>query len=117
MKILPLPLISIEALNTFLSLCKTQFYFRLQIGDNVNIYHTFVERIKCKVCKAFVTTSNMKYLNISLGTFLVVQWLRISAFSAGSAGSIPGWRTEIPYAARCSQKLNKKILTFTLRKS
>ena len=57
MKILPLPLIiSIETLNTFLSLCKTQLYFWLQIGDNENTYHTFIERIKCKVCKAFVTT-------------------------------------------------------------
>ena len=98
MKILPLPLISMETLNTFLSLSKTQLYFRLQIGDNENMYHTFVERIKCKVCKAFVTTSNMKYLNISLGTSLVAQWLKISASNAGYAGSIPGRRTKIPYA-------------------
>ena len=98
MKILPLPVISIETLNIFLSLCKTQLYFQLQIGDNENIYRTFVERIKCKVCKAFVTTSNMQCLNISLGTSLVVQWLRISASTAGYAGSIPGRRTKIPYA-------------------
>ena len=33
-----------------------------------------------------------------LGTFLVVQWLRLHASTAGGMGSIPGWGTKIPQA-------------------
>ena len=32
------------------------------------------------------------------------QWLRIHAYTAEGAGSIPGWGTKIPHATRCSQK-------------
>ena len=35
---------------------------------------------------------------------LVVQWLRHSAFAAGSPGSIPSWGTKIPQASWHRQK-------------
>jgi len=31
------------------------------------------------------------------GPSLVVQWLRLSASTAGGVGSIPGWGNKIPY--------------------
>ena len=37
------------------------------------------------------------------GTSLVVQWLRLSAFTAGVLGSIPGQGTKILHAM-CGQK-------------
>ena len=39
-----------------------------------------------------------------LGNPLAVQWLGLGAFTALALGSIPGPGTEIPQAARCSQK-------------
>ena len=41
---------------------------------------------------------------ISLGISLVVHWLRLRTFKAGS---FPDWRTNIPHASECGQK--KKI--------
>ena len=43
-------------------------------------------------------------LNRVIGTFLVVQWLRLCASNAGGEGSIPGRESKIPHAAECSQK-------------
>ena len=40
----------------------------------------------------------------ALGTSLVVQWLRLCTFNAGSSGSISGWRTKIPHAMGCSKE-------------
>ena len=37
------------------------------------------------------------------GTFLVVQWLRFQASTAGDAGLIPSWGTKIPHASHHSQ--------------
>jgi len=34
---------------------------------------------------------------------LAVQWLGLGAFTAGALGSIPGWGTKIPQAARLGQ--------------
>ena len=50
----------------------------------------------------------------SLGTSLVVQWLRLRASNVGGAGLIPG--AKIPHAVRCGQKTktNKKTLSFML---
>ena len=42
------------------------------------------------------------------GTSLVVQWLRLCAFSAVDAGSIPGRGTKIPHAVLCRKKKKKK---------
>lgn len=39
--------------------------------------------------------------------FLVVQWLGISAFTAESSGSIPGWETKIPQAVQYGQANSK----------
>ena len=35
--------------------------------------------------------------NHQLGTFLIVQWLRLHASNAGGLCSIPDWETKIPY--------------------
>ena len=35
----------------------------------------------------------------------MVQWLRLHASNAESAGSIPGWGTKIPYAVQRGQKI------------
>ena len=43
----------------------------------------------------------------------MVQWLRLGAFTAGGAGSIPGWETKIPNAEQV-QKINKKFKTYIL---
>ena len=42
------------------------------------------------------------------GTSLVVQWLRLRAYSAGGIGSIPGWGNKIPPAVWYSQKKEKE---------
>ena len=44
----------------------------------------------------------------SLGTSLVVQWLRLQASTIGSMGLIPGQGTKIPHAARRGQKAKTK---------
>ena len=38
----------------------------------------------------------------------MVQWLGLHIFTAEGTGPIPGRGTEIPQAARCSQKNKKK---------
>ena len=43
----------------------------------------------------------------SQATFLVVQWLRLSAPSAGDMGSFPGQGTKLPYATWHGLKINK----------
>ena len=40
-------------------------------------------------------------------TSLMVQWLRLSASTAGGMGSIPGWGTKILQASGCGQKSTK----------
>ena len=37
------------------------------------------------------------------GNLLVVQWLKLSAFTAVDPGSIPGQGTKIPQTVQCSQ--------------
>ena len=39
---------------------------------------------------------------------LVVQWLGLSAATAGGTGSIPGWGTKSQYAPWSGQKKKKK---------
>ena len=43
------------------------------------------------------------------GTSPAVQWLRLCASSAGDVGLIPGRGTNIPHAAKCSQKKKKNL--------
>ena len=45
------------------------------------------------------------------GTSLVVQWLRLSASSAGGMSLIPGQGTEIPHVTWYSQKKKTKKKT------
>ena len=42
------------------------------------------------------------------GDFLVVQWLRLHASTAGGTGSIPGWGTKIPHATWHGPEKKKK---------
>ena len=44
-----------------------------------------------------------------MGTFPVVQWLRLSLSSAEGAGLISGWETD-PHAMQGGQKLIKKLM-------
>jgi len=39
----------------------------------------------------------------------VVQWLRLCAANAGSAGLITGWGTKIPHAMQHDKRLYKKL--------
>ena len=48
-------------------------------------------------------TIHWKFRTFDLGASLVVQWLRLCTFNAGSIGWIPGWGTKIPHVWRpCS---------------
>ena len=40
----------------------------------------------------------------------MVQWLGLCASAAGGMGSIPGWGTKIPHAARHSQEKKQEFL-------
>ena len=40
---------------------------------------------------------------VILGTSLAVQWLRLHASNAGSAGSVSGWGTKISHAHRTAK--------------
>ena len=44
---------------------------------------------------------------ICIGTFLVVQWLRLHTSNADGVGSIPGQETKIPHAKQCGQRIKK----------
>ena len=46
------------------------------------------------------------------GTYLVVQWLRLPASTAGGTGLIPGQGTKILHAAWRGQKKKKEKCTF-----
>ena len=46
----------------------------------------------------------------SLGTSLVVQWLRLHTPTAGATGSIPGLGNKNPHATECSKKKKKKTI-------
>ena len=48
--------------------------------------------------------------NASSRTSLVVQWLKLHAFNAGSTGSIPDWGTKIPHAMRQKEKEKYEIV-------
>ena len=42
-----------------------------------------------------------------MGNSLVVQWLRLGAFTAVSLGSIPGWGTKVPRPCGTAKKKKK----------
>ena len=47
-------------------------------------------------------------LKPGVGNFLAVQWLGLGIFTAEGTGSVPGWGTNIPQAARCGQTNKQK---------
>ena len=46
-----------------------------------------------------------------VGNFLVVQWLRHRASTAGGKGSVPGQETEILGAFQCGERKKKSFLS------
>ena len=48
--------------------------------------------------------------NAILGTYLVVQWLRLHTSTARGMGLICGWGTEIMYATQHDQEKKRPIL-------
>ena len=50
-------------------------------------------------------------LKLFLETSLTVQWLGLCTLTAEGLGSIPGWGTKMPQAARHSQKKKKNPQT------
>ena len=40
-----------------------------------------------------------------MGTFLVIQWLRLHVSNVAGVGLIPVWGTKILHASQCHQKL------------
>ena len=51
----------------------------------------------------------MCYKNSPRGTSLVIQWLRLCAFTVRGMDSIPGWRSRILHAARIGPKKKKSL--------
>ena len=45
----------------------------------------------------------------------MVQWLRLSASTAGGMGSIPGWRTKFPHATRHGQIIKIIIIIIIIK--
>ena len=46
----------------------------------------------------------------TLGTSLVIQWLRLRAFPAGGWRSVPGWGTKILHAMLPKKRINQMYL-------
>ena len=56
------------------------------------------------------------FLKIGTGrTSLANQWLGLGAFAAKGPSSVPDWRCEIPWAARCGQKQNSLLGMYLLK--
>ena len=56
--------------------------------------HILLEQVK-----ELIWTKTKHIMDFNFGTSLVVQWLRLWAFTTKGKGSIPGWETKIPHSA------------------
>ena len=56
------------------------------------------------------SSQQIEYRRSILGNSLMVQWLGLGTLTARGLGLIPGWRTKILQATRCSQKKRSNIL-------
>lgn len=63
------------------------------MGDVVYHYHIVISAILSVCAISLLTTPKL----LELGNSLVVQLLRICAFTAGSKSLIPGWGTNFSY--------------------
>ena len=52
---------------------------------------------------------------VGYGNSLEVQWLGLSASTAGGTGSIPGWGTKIPKARRGGQRKKGSVWAIARR--
>ena len=78
-------------------------------------------RVSCIACGFFTNcTIRKKTISLitSLGTSLVVQWLRLHTSPVGGEGLSPGWGTKIPHTTwhgqekkKGKQRLDKKIIS------
>ena len=58
------------------------------------------------IAKSWVKVTLMRHQNVTAGTFLPVQWLRLHTSNSGGTGLIPDRATKIPHAMQHDQKLN-----------
>ena len=58
-------------------------------------------------CQGFYLEAHVKNYSCNSGT-MVVQWLKLHAFTSGDTGSILGGRTKILHTVWCYQKKRKK---------
>ena len=68
-------------------------------------------RVSCIACGFFTNcTIRKKTISLitSLGTSLVVQWLRLHTSPVGGEGLSPGWGTKIPHTTWHGQKKKKE---------
>ena len=86
----------------------------LTIAVSVTESQTQSQRPGVPVCWEIRQSSARNTKNI--GTFLVIQWLKIHASTAVGTGSIPGWGTKIQHALWCGQKIktrNTKLINLS----
>ena len=82
------------------------------MGDVVYHYHIIISAILSVCAIPLLTTPKL----LELGNSLVVQLLRICAFTAGSKSLIPGWGTKIPHVEWHSSTTPKLLeLLMTMR--
>ena len=54
---------------------------------------------------------------LAIGTFPVVQWLRLHTSNAGGMCSIPGLGTSLPHASQCGQMKQTKHILASMEKT
>lgn len=82
------------------------------MGDVVYLYHILISAILSVCAVSLLTTPKL----LELGNSLVVQLLRIWAFTAGSRSLVPGWGTRIPHVEWQSNTSPKSLgLLMTVR--
>ena len=69
-------------------------------------------RLVCVIPRLTVSFLAKVFFEMTVGTFLVVQWLRLHVSNAGGVeGLNPGWGTKILHAGWCGQK-EENVFTY-----
>ena len=71
---------------------------------------TRLKRLSSSSSRILLTIIAMNIYQQFAGNFLVVQWLGLGTFIAGTQVQFPGRGTKIPQAKQCGQKKKKKFL-------